>query len=288
MHWGKDGVQNKYYSIRIDLKLPFRFNTSLVFLFIVTAILFTSPFVINDAFAIKAFVINDAFDNNSPNELKWQMVFISSAPACSNYHYQMMETYYDVALQYLKLYELENISYDPFCITEKKYLSNYENQSDLDLLILVYDKDLGEKELHANQMGGVYTHSGTDRTQNHVIIICDCANFDYSSPVWILSHELSHFVLYYNNFEMTVIEKLIHVNDVKYDQCLEESITCKSSSIKMMAGPGRYEYSVMPIYHPAVGVQNKNEVIIGETKSPSSLELSKIITQWWATGIISD
>ena len=287
MHWGKDGVQNKYYSIRIDLKLPLRINTSLVFLLIVTAILFTSPFVINDAFAIKAFVINDAFDNNSPNELKWQMVFISSAPACSNYHYQMMETYYDVALQYLKLYELENISYDPFCITEKKYLSNYENPSDLDLLILVYDKDLGEKELHANQMGGVYTHSGTDKTQNHVIIICDCSNFDYSSPVWILSHEISHFILYYNDFEMTVIEKLIHVNDVKYDQCLEESITCKSSSIKMMAGPGRYEYSVMPIYQPAVGVQNNNEVIIGETKSPSS-EIRKIITQWWAADIISD
>jgi len=288
VRWGKYGVHTVCSSFRLDFKLSFRINIYFVFLFIATAMLLSSPFAINDAFAIKAFVINDAFDNNSPNEFKWQMVFISSAPACSNYHYQMMYTYYDVVIEYLKLYELENTSYDSLCITEKKYLSNYENPNDLDLLILVYDKNLGEKELHANQMGGLYTHSGIDRTQNHVIIICDCSNFDYSSPVWILSHELSHFILYYKDFEMIVIEKLIHVNDVKYDLCLKESTTCKSSSIKMRAGPGGYTYSVMPIYQPAVGLQTDNQFIIGETKSSISLELSKIITQWWATGIISD
>jgi len=288
VHWGKDGVQNKFSSIRIDLKLPFRINVCFVFLFIATAMLLTSPFAINDAFAIKAYIINDAFDNNSPNELKWQMVFISSASACSNYHYQMLYTYYDIVIQYLKLYELENIPYESLCTTEKKYLSNYENPSDLDLIILVYDKNLGEKELHANQMGGLYTHSGIDKTQNHVIIICDCSNFDYSSPAWILSHEISHFILYYKDFEMTVIENLIHVKDAKYDQCLKESTTCKSSSIKMMAGPGRYLYSVMPIYQPAVGLQTENDVINYKTNSAISLELSKIITQWWATDIISD
>ncbi len=288
MSWGKYGVQNISSTIRVDLKPSFRINTSFVFLFIVTAMLFSSPLVINDAFAINAVILKNPYANNLPTELKWQMVFISSASACSNYHYQMMETYYDVVIQYLKLYELETISYDPLCITEKKYLSDYENPSDLDLIILVYDDDLGEKELHSNQMGGVYTHSGTDRTQNHVIIICDCSNFDYSSPVWILSHEISHFILYYKNFEMSVIESLIHVNDAKYDQCLKESTTCKSSSIKMMAGPGNYEYSVMPIYQPAVGLQTENDVINGNAKYPISSEISKIITLWWATDIISD
>jgi len=56
----------------------------------------------------------------------------------------------------------------------------------------------------------------------------------------------------------------------------------------MMAGPGNYLYSVMPIYQPAVGLQTENEVINNNAKSPISLELSKIITQWWATDIISD
>ena len=56
----------------------------------------------------------------------------------------------------------------------------------------------------------------------------------------------------------------------------------------MMAGPGGYLYSVMPIYQPAVGSQTENEVIIDDVNSPNIPKISKIITQWWATGIISD
>jgi hypothetical protein len=114
VRWGKHGVQNNYSSIRLDFKQPFRINIYFVFLFIATGMLLTSPFVINDAFAIQASVISNPYENNLPTEFKWQMVFISSDSACSNYHYQMMETYYDVAIQYLKLYELDNISYDPY------------------------------------------------------------------------------------------------------------------------------------------------------------------------------
>ena len=62
-------------------------------------------------------------------------------------------------------------------------------------------------------MGGLYSHTGSDRSFNHVIMICDCSTFYYSEPVWILSHELSHFVMYYRNYEMSVIEDLIHSND---------------------------------------------------------------------------
>jgi len=255
-------------------------------LFIATALLLTSPFAINDAFAIKAFVINDALDNNSPDEFKWKMVFISSVSACSNYHYQMTYTYYDVVVEYLKLYQLENDSYDPLCITEEKYYSEYENPDDVDLIIFVYDEDLGQKELHGNKMGGLYTHSGIDRTQNHVIIICDCPNFYYSSPVWILSHELSHFVLYYNDLEMSVIEDMIHANDVKYDQCLEDSTVCKSNAFKMQAGPGGYLYSVMPIYESAIGTNA--EKLTTDNSSLVLSDVSKIITKWWATDIISD
>jgi len=198
----------------------------------------------------------------------------------------MMLTYNDVAEEYLKLYQIENNSYDPLCITEEKYYSEYDAPDDLALIIFVYDKDLGQKELHGKQMGGLYTHSGIDRTRNHAIIVCDCPSFEYSSPVWILSHELSHFVLYYKDFEMSVIEDLIHTNDVKYDQCLEDSTTCTSNVIKMEAGPGGYFYSVMPIYEPAIGPNTQKQT----SNNPSLVlsDVSKIITKWWATGIISD
>ena len=232
------------------------------------------------------FAVNDAFANSESDELRWKMVFISSDSACSNYHYQMMHTYYDVANEYLTLYNVAHDSYDPLCITEEKYYAEYDNPDDLSLIIFVYDENLGQRELHGNKMGGLYTHSGIDRTQNHAIVVCDCPNFQYSTPVWILSHELSHFVLYYKDFEMSVIEDLIHSNDEKYDQCLQDSTTCNSNTIKMQAGPGGYAYSVMPIYEPAVKAKT-----VKQTNDNSSLilsDVSKIITKWWATDRISD
>lgn len=237
--------------------------------------IFTTPLAVNDVLA-----------NPTPNELRWQMLFISSDSACSNYHYQMMHTYYDVAEEYLKLYQIKNDSYEPLCITEEKYYLEYENPDDVALIIFVYDENLGQKELHGNKMGGFYSHSGIDRTQNHAIVVCDCPTFDYSSPVWILSHEISHFVLYYKNFEMSVIEDLIHSNDVKYDQCLESSVSCKSNTLKMQAGPGGYQYSVMPIYEPAVKIKSVTQT--NENTSPVLSDISKIITKWWATDRITD
>lgn len=277
MSWGKYEVQSNHSLIRLHSKLPFRINTSFVFLFTVTLMILTTPFA-----------VNDVFGNTTSDQLTWQMVFISSDSACSNYHFQMMHTYYDIAKKYLKLYELKNYSYDPICITEEKYLSDYENPSDMNLIILVYDKDLGKKELHGNQMGGLYIHNGVDRTQNHAIIICDCPTFNYSSPVWILTHELSHLVLTFAGYDVKIIEDLVHENDIKYDECLKQSTQCTSSYLKLIAGSGGYAYSVMPLYEPAIGVQTNDDIIIYETKSPIHSEINKIITMWHGKGIISE
>src|SRR3989337_3755211 len=102
-------ITNDSVSIRMK-------RLSLSVLLAATLMLLTSPFTINDAFA-----------THLSNELKWQMVFISSQPACSNYHYQMMNTYYDIAVQYMGLYKVEHSSYKPLCISEEKYSSTYQN-----------------------------------------------------------------------------------------------------------------------------------------------------------------
>ena len=85
------------------------------------------------------------------------------------------------------------------------------------MLIIVLDSNLGQEELHKRKMGGLYTHAGTDKFQNHEIIICDCPNFYYSDPVWILTHELSHFILYYLEYDYSIIESLVHSYDEKYE-----------------------------------------------------------------------
>jgi len=235
-----------------------------------------------------ALTTNDAFANHLSDDLKWQLVFISSTPACSNYDYNMMALYNDITAQYLDLYDINNAKYDPLCMYDKKYQSEYETPHDLDLIVLVYDKNLGESELHANKMGGFYAHSGIDRTHNHAIILCDCSNFYYSNPIWILTHELSHFVLYYKDFEMDVIEEMIHSTDKQYDQCLEAySEGCSRVAIKLSAGVGGYNYSVMPVYQPAIKKSGTSSTTSGQIPEVV-LDLSKMITKWWSSGKITD
>jgi len=247
----------------------------LFLLIVATLLIISSPITSQEVFA-----------THISEELKWQLVFISSQ-ACSLYNYEKMNQYDAITEKYLEAYGLEASKYDPTCIPESQYLSEYIPANDIDLNILVYDKELGEKVLHSQKMGGLYSHTGSDRSFNHVIMICDCATFYYSDPVWILSHELSHFVLSYRNYEMSVIEDLIHSNDVQYDQCIEQGLSCESLITKLEIESLSRSFSVMQIYKPdslgKIGNENLDEKV-----RTSVIGISKMITKWWAADKITD
>jgi len=227
----------------------------------------------------------DAFATHLSEEMRWQLIFISSQ-GCSVSNYEKMNQYHEITENYLEMYGLDTSKYDPTCMPESEYLSEFIPPHDLDLIILVYDKELGEKILHSQKMGGLYSHTGSDRNFNHVIIICDCSNFYYSDPVWILSHELSHFVLYYRNYETSVIEDLIHSNDQQYDQCIESGVSCESFTAKVEIESSSRLYSVMPIYKPE---DITNSEIDQDVKVRTSvIGISKMITKWWAADKITD
>jgi len=277
--WGNNNYKKiiSYSFPKNVLKQNSASKLATVFLLGATLMLLTSPLATNEAFATHLSL-----------DLKWQLVYISSAPACSNYHLQMANKYQDVTFQYLDLYKVQNQNYDPLCMPLDDYLSDYETPHDLDLIVLVYDRNLGEKELHSNNMGGLYSHTGIDRSQNHVIIICDCSNFYYSNPVWILSHELSHFILYFKDYEMSVIEDFIHVNDKKFDQCQEVyTEDCSTIKTRLHSNVG-HDYTVMPAYQPAINAKNTNKNTNQAVSSTILVDLSKMITKWWSDGKITD
>ena len=221
------------------------------------------------------------------DDTKWQLAYVTHNPVCSNYDFQSVSKYTEITSKYLELYQFPNSNYDSLCTTPGKLLYNYNLPKDLDLLIIMFDNDLGEEKLNSVKLGGLYAHSGLDKNLNHVIFVCDCSNFYYSDPVWTLSHELSHFVLYSLNYDSSIIETLVHTYDNTYDKC-RESYTSECSKVveKMRVGSSAYSYSVMPPYISAIGVS------VSKTQegniSPQLIQLNKFITQWWSEGKISE
>ncbi len=237
--------------------------------------------------AAGSFAIDDASATHFSEDTKWQLVYLTDSPACSNYDHQMTVKYDEITEKYFELYGFDNTKYEPLCMNNYKYDALYEFPQDLDLIVLVYSRNLGEVELHDQKMGGLFTHSGPNRSINNAIIICDCSNFYYSDPVWILTHELSHFTLYFLEYDMYVIEDFVHEFDEKYDQCRKSyDDSCYSVLTKLRVEQMAYSFSVMPPYEPAIGISKlkNNEVNV----SPSLVELGKIVTQWWTVGKITE
>jgi hypothetical protein len=235
--------------------------------------------------ASSSFVTNEAFANHLSEDMSWQLVYITHNSACSNYDTQKTLMYSQISSSYLNEYQLANFQYDPLCINQYEY-PDYKAPVDLDMIILVYDKDIGRQELNLLKIGGYYHHSGPDIKQNHAIVICDCPTFDYSSPTWILSHELSHFVLTFNGYDIQLVEDLVHENDAAYDQCILTGTSCSASAMKIRSDASAYSYSVMPLYEPAIGLNSQE--IVEEEIPIQVLELSKVITKWWTQEKISD
>ena len=90
----------------------------------------------------------NAYAQQSSEELKWQLVFLTSNKFCGNYDYQSAIKYSEITSKYLNLYKIKNIQHASLCYSQLKYLQEYQAPNDLDLLVLVYDKNLGGEYLH--------------------------------------------------------------------------------------------------------------------------------------------
>jgi hypothetical protein len=265
-------------------------NTSTKKMTKITAFAFLAALVTTMLIPVNSYALDKA------GNVKWQLIFLSPYGGCTNYQYQMTNTYDEITTKYFELYQFENSKYSPQCMPDKKY-TYYQAPADLDLIILVYDNEIGKKELHSNEIGGLYNHVGADMSRNHSIIICDCSNFGFSDPVWTLSHELSHFVTNYLGFDQSVIETQIHTYDSKFDQCTEgnRDDTCTSITSHVYGDYYFGKATVMIPYQPAIGKKafsSDNQTILNDTsdadKSQVIMNMQKEITKWWLAGLINN
>jgi len=88
--------------------------------------------------ALSPALSNQASATHLSDEFTWQLVVLSSTPACSNYHYQILNKYDVITEKYFELYQFANEKYEPKCYPITDYLDFYSSPDDLDMLIIVW------------------------------------------------------------------------------------------------------------------------------------------------------
>lgn len=245
----------------------------------VIAILLVSPLAIPQSYAEENY------------DVVWQLVYIKDN-VCNPTDTQEATMYSELTTTYLELYELENIGLTPTCITEAEY-GNFKTSEPVNLLILIYDEQLGNKFLQSNDLDGVYVHVGNDRLKNHTVVVCDCSegmtSFESALTPWVLSHELSHFVLSYKGFNKLTIQEAIHSIENEYDSCIAEfnvNADCGGTKLTTRAENVARNFVVMKPYENAVG--NNLIKFVPTDIDSSALDLHRELVNLWLLGSIND
>jgi len=223
--------------------------------------------------------------------VEWQLLYIKK-DTCGPKD-NMDKVYASLTSKYFELYQLENNNYSVNCLSESQF-KDFQIFENATLLILIFDQDLAKLILQPNNLDGIYVHSGNDRTINHLLMMCDCSDFSSSYettlPSWILSHELSHFVLSYKGFSKSDIKMKIHEKQDEYNNCVGTNFDydkCNEFKILVRADSSTKDYVMMAPYGPAVGNNLINYVVT--THSDSELiNLQRDLTKMWITNTIND
>jgi len=225
------------------------------------------------------------------SSVEWQLLYIKK-DTCGPKD-NMDKVYASLTTKYFELYQLANHNSLVDCISESQF-KDFKKSENVNLLILIFDIDLGQKVLQPNNLDGIYVHSGDDRTTNHQLIMCDCSDFasgyEKTLPSWILSHELSHFVLSYKGFSKSDIKMKVHALQEGYDTCVGTNFDddkCNEYKTILRADSSTKDYVMMAPYGPAVGNNLINYIATG-TSNSELISLQRDLTKMWITNAIDD
>ena len=235
----------------------------------------------------------NVYADSTENDVTWQIIFISDDSSCKTSEKNRINEIVDLTQQYFELYKLSNQMIEPVCIFSLQYFEN-NTFDESDLKILVFDHEIGNDVFVKYGYEGLYSHFGSDRSQNHVIMVVEPTQFssayEFTEPSWNLTHQISHFVLSYYGYNLESIERLLHSSDLEYEDCSNKIGDALCSKIKstIRSGISGKTFSVVA---PISDIVNQNSLKYYPDDLYTSQvvkELQRKITNWWLDGVIND
>ncbi len=238
-------------------------------------------------------IVGVLFDSAFASESElpsWQLVYVKSEK-CKTIDDQTVREFSGIVTKYLEEYQFENVANIPKCMSIIDY-ENTKTTLKADLLIIIFDPITGSNILGSKYLDGIYAHQGNDRSTNHQIFICDCPNyfagFESPLPSWVLSHELSHFVLSYKGYTHASIQQIVHEMDDKYRLCIgTTNAKCDDILIRISPASSSKNYHVMKPYEAAIG--NKiTKYYSDDILNEKLVNMQKEYTKLWVSNVIDD
>jgi len=178
--------------------------------------------------------------NSHKDALEMFLIYTTHNPSCTPTEVKMMEKYQKITEEYMKEQNLgRQLIVNQAClqmdeIDANKYpiLLSQLNVMKPELMIFIGDLTSNLELYYQEDAYGVWgcmAITSSMHCTTSVIIVCECAPMyregNTNGGVWVLSHELAHFLFNYKNFGVNVYADAVHVVEYNYRECLENGFT---------------------------------------------------------------
>lgn len=178
---------------------------------------------------------------NSHNEaLEIFLIYTTHNPSCTTSEVKMMEKYQKITEEYMKEQNLGRklivnqacLQMDEINVNMYPLLLAQLNVMRPDLMIFIGDLTSNLELYYQEDAYGVWGCMSITKSMDCItsaIVVCECAPMyreeKTNGGMWILSHELAHFLFNYKNFGANVYADAVHVVEYNYRGCLENGFT---------------------------------------------------------------
>ena len=237
-------------------------------------------------------ITNQAYAQSIEKEASWQIIYLSDKTMCQINEERKVQDIADITQKYLEIYQIDNQKHETVCLFYEEFLNN-PISNNTDLYIIIFDEQIGNKLFLKHGYNGLYAHFGSDRMQNHVIMIAMPPQFNSAYEnieiPWSLSEKLSYFILSYYGHNVESIVRALDF-ELENEKCVKEleNKECKKSNTIIHSNISGDDYKVKPAIKEIVNQKSMKYL-------PDDLYTSKVVkevlrknTGWWLEGLIDD